>query len=64
MSQQMSQQISQHPTTDDALAKATRRHDATIRHRSGVTVLLDRRPDLGGVVPMADLIHECVRWAA
>ncbi|MCD4532813.1 hypothetical protein LRP67_01770 [Nocardioides sp. cx-169] len=55
--------MTQHPT-DDALAKALRRYDATIRHHSGVTVLLERRPDLEGVVPMADLIHESVRWAA
>ena len=49
---------------DDALARTVRRQDATLRHRSDVTVLLDRRPDLEGVVAMADLIHEGVRWAA
>ncbi|WP_134741755.1 hypothetical protein [Nocardioides sp. 503] len=50
--------------TDDAIARAVRRHDATLRHWSGVNVLLERRTDLGGVVAMADLIHESVRWAA
>jgi hypothetical protein len=52
------------PTADDTLTKAARRRDATLRHVSGVNLLLARRADLEGVVPMADLIHESVRWAA
>jgi hypothetical protein len=52
------------PPADEALARAVRRRDATLRHLSGVNVLLERRTDLGGAVPMADLIHESVRWAA
>lgn len=43
---------------------AARRHDSTIKHWTSVNGLLERRADLGGVVPMADLIHESVRWAA
>ena len=54
--------MDQHPTPDDA--RAQRRRDATARHSSDVNGLLQRRADLEGVVPMADLIHESVRWAA
>lgn len=41
-----------------------RRRESTIRHWTRVSGLLGRRADLEGVVPMADLIHESVRWAA
>lgn len=51
-------------STDATVQKAVRRHEATMRHSSGVAVLLERRSDLEGVVPMADLIAESVRWAA
>lgn len=49
---------------DEAELATARSRDSTIRHWTSVNGLLERRADLGGVVPMADLIHESVRWAA
>jgi hypothetical protein len=43
---------------------AARQREATIRHSRSVTDLLDGRHELRGVLPLADLIHEAVRWAA
>lgn len=40
------------------------REASTARHWQSVNQLLDRRSDLHGVVKMADLIHDAVRWAA
>lgn len=48
--------------SDEAVSAPTR--DRTIRHTSGLDDLMQRRRDLEGVVPMADLIRESLRWTA
>ena len=35
-----------------------------IRHANKLTVLMGERADLRGVVPLADLVDESVRWSA
>ncbi|WP_205473399.1 hypothetical protein [Nocardioides sp. SYSU D00038] len=47
---------------DDALR--VRREQVAARHASGVAGLYQRRDDLAGIVPMADLVEEAVRWTA
>lgn len=42
----------------------TRREIATARHWHQVHDLLEARDDLHGVHPLADLIHDAVRWSA
>lgn len=41
-----------------------RRRDARVRYSRHVHDLLDRRADLQGVSPLADLIHDATHWAA
>lgn len=53
----------QHEAAEQATDES-RRRDATTRHWHSVHELLGAREDLVGVVPMADLIHENVSWAA
>ena len=38
--------------------------DRSLSFCRGLNELLERRRDLSGVVPMADLIHESASWAA
>ena len=40
-----------------------RRHQMTSRYASAVTALLNQRPELRGVSPLADTVEESVRWA-
>lgn len=51
-----------HDAPDEIAASASR--DRTIRHTSGLDDLMRRRGDLDGVLPMADLIRESLRWTA
>jgi hypothetical protein len=41
-----------------------RRELATARHLHLVHALLENREDLYGVHPLADLVHDAVRWTA
>jgi hypothetical protein len=50
--------------THDTDEVALRRREATARHTRHVNALLDRKPELHGVVRLADLIHDAARWAA
>ena len=52
------------PQVDESAEALARRVESTARHWRSVNGLLDRRSDLEGVCPMADLIYEAVRWAA
>jgi hypothetical protein len=44
--------------------RQARREEATARHALHVAALLDRREELQGVLGLADLVHDSVRWAA
>lgn len=52
-------------TDDEAV---NRRHDRLValrsRHSQGLTRLMDAREDLRGVLPLADLVDDAVRWTA
>ena len=50
------------PTETDP--RQARREEATARHALCVTTLLDQREELRGVLGLADLVHDSVRWAA
>jgi hypothetical protein len=41
-----------------------RREAALARHQAHVKDLLDRRADLAGTIPLADLVHDASTWAA
>lgn len=52
-------------TDDEAV---DRRHDRLValrsRHAQGLTQLMGTREDLRGVLPLADLVDDAVRWTA
>jgi len=49
---------------DEHSGQATVAEVRALTHVRRVTDLLDRRPDLAGVHPQADLTAEAVRWSA
>jgi hypothetical protein len=51
-------------TAAPTLTDTARREAALARHQAHVKDLLDRRADLAGTIPLADLVHDASTWAA
>lgn len=51
-------------TPETIAAETDKRHEASARHAAAVKDLLDRRDDLAGTIPLADLIHDATTWVA
>ncbi len=49
------------PRIDRAVAQ---RHKLKSRHANALSKLMDEREDLRGVLPLADLVDEALRWTA
>ena len=52
------------PTDQHIDPRQARREEATAKHALSVNTLLDQRAELRGVLGLADLVHDSVRWAA
>lgn len=53
-----------HPLDQRIDRAVAQRHKLKTRHANALSRLMDEREDLRGVLPLADLVDEALRWTA